>query len=152
MNTEEKKYDVMVIGGGIAGQEAALSLANMDYKVLLVEKGLSIGGKMIQLSKVFPTLDCAACITTPKMSETARHSNITLLLNSEIDSIKRNEKGFHLEINKNPRYVKPEACTGCQECEMACPEVRSDEYNAHLAGRKVAYIPFSLAGASGYLI
>ena len=145
MNTEEKKYDVMVIGGGIAGQEAALSLANMDYKVLLVEKGLSIGGKMIQLSKVFPTLDCAACITTPKMSETARHSNITLLLNSEIDSIKRNEKGFHLEINKNPRYVKPEACTGCQECEMACPEVRSDEYNAHLAGRKVAYIPFSLA-------
>ena len=145
MKTEEKKYDVMVIGGGIAGQEAALSLANMDYKVLLVEKGLSIGGKMIQLSKVFPTLDCAACITTPKMSETARHSNITLLLNSEIDSIKRNEKGFHLEINKNPRYVKPEACTGCQECEMACPEVRSDEYNAHLAGRKVAYIPFSLA-------
>jgi heterodisulfide reductase subunit A len=145
MNTEEKKYDVMVIGGGIAGQEAALSLANMDYKVLLVEKGLSIGGKMIQLSKVFPTLDCAACITTPKMSETARHSNITLLLNSEIGSIIRNEKGFHLEINKNPRYVKPEACTGCQECEIACPEVRSDEYNAHLAGRKVAYIPFSLA-------
>jgi heterodisulfide reductase subunit A-like polyferredoxin len=145
MKTEEKKYDVMVIGGGIAGQEAALSLANMEYKVLLVEKGLSIGGKMIQLSKVFPTLDCAACITTPKMSETARHSNITLLLNSDIDHIRRNEKGFHLEIIKNPRYVKPEACTGCQECEVACPEVRSDEYNAHLAGRKVAYIPFSLA-------
>jgi len=145
MIEEEKKYDVLVIGGGIAGQEAALSLANMDYKVLLVEKSLSIGGKMIQLSKVFPTLDCAACITTPKMSETARHSNITLILNSEIDRIRRNEKGFHLEITKNPRYVKPEACTGCQECEMTCPEVRSDEYNAHLAGRKVAYIPFSLA-------
>jgi heterodisulfide reductase subunit A-like polyferredoxin len=145
MKTEEKKYDVMVIGGGIAGQEAALSLANMDYQVLLVEKGLSIGGKMIQLSKVFPTLDCAACITTPKMSETARHPNISLLLNSDINKIVRNEKGFHLEITKNPRYVKPEACTGCQECEMACPEVRSDEYNAHLAGRKVAYIPFSLA-------
>lgn len=145
MKTEEKKYDVMVIGGGIAGQEAALSLANMDYKVLLVEKGLSIGGKMIQLSKVFPTLDCAACITTPKMSETARHPNISLLLNSQIDSINRNEKGFHLEITKNPRYVLREACTGCQECEMSCPEVRSDEYNAHLVGRKVAYIPFSLA-------
>lgn len=145
MKTEEKKYDATVIGGGIAGQEAALSLANMDYKVLLVEKGLSIGGKMIQLSKVFPTLDCAACITTPKMSETARHSNISLLLNSDINKIVRNEKGFHLEITKNPRYVKPESCTGCQECEMACPEVRSDEYNAHLAGRKVAYIPFSLA-------
>ena len=70
MATEQKGYDALVIGGGIAGQEAALNLAEMDYKVLLVEKELSIGGKMIQLSKVFPTLDCAACITTPKMSET----------------------------------------------------------------------------------
>lgn len=145
MIKEEKKYDILVIGGGIAGQEAALSLANMDYKVLLVEKGLSIGGKMIQLSKVFPTLDCAACITTPKMSETARHPNITVLLNSNMDQIRRNENGFHLEITKNPRYVKPEACTGCQDCEIACPEVRPDDYNALLAGRKVAYIPFSLA-------
>jgi len=145
MNTDEKKYDVMVIGGGIAGQEAALSLANMDYRVLLVEKGLSIGGKMIQLSKVFPTLDCAACITTPKMSETARHPNITLLLNSDIEHIIRNEIGFHIELTRNPRFVKAETCTGCQECETACPEVRSDNYNAHLAGRKVAYIPFSLA-------
>lgn len=145
MSSEEPKFDVLVIGGGIAGQEAALTLANMEYKVLLVEKDYSIGGKMIQLSKVFPTLDCAACITTPKMSETARHGNITLMLSSEIDSISRNEKGFHLEITNNPRYVKPEACTGCQECEMACPEVRSDQYNLNLAGRKVAYIPFSLA-------
>lgn len=145
MSSEEPKFDVLVIGGGIAGQEAALTLANMEYKVLLVEKDYSIGGKMIQLSKVFPTLDCAACITTPKMSETARHGNITLMLNSEIDAISRNEKGFHLDITNNPRYVKPEACTGCQECEMACPEVRSDQYNLNLAGRKVAYIPFSLA-------
>ncbi|MBM3404778.1 MAG: FAD-dependent oxidoreductase [Bacteroidetes bacterium] len=143
--TEEKKFDVLIIGGGIAGQEAALSLANMDYQVLMVEKGLSIGGKMIQLSKVFPTLDCAACITTPKMSETARHENITLALNSDIQDIRKNEKGFDIEVLKNPRYVIPEACTGCQECEIACPEVRSDEYNRHLAGRKVAYIPFSLA-------
>lgn len=145
MNNQEKKFDVLVIGGGIAGQEAALTLANMDYQVLLVEKDLSIGGKMIQLSKVFPTLDCAACITTPKMSETARHSNITLMMGSDLDNITRNDKGFHLEITKHPRYVKPESCTGCQECELACPEVRSDEYNHHLAGRKVAYIPFSLA-------
>ena len=145
MSSDELKFDALIIGGGIAGQEAALSLANMEYKVLLVEKDFSIGGKMIQLSKVFPTLDCAACITTPKMSETARHSNITMMLNSELDSIRRNEKGFHLEVTKHPRYVKPEVCTGCQECEMACPEVRSDEYNQHLAGRKVAFIPFSLA-------
>jgi len=119
MKKNEEKYDALIVGGGIAGQEAALSLANMNHKVLLVEKDLSIGGKMIQLSKVFPTLDCAACITTPKMSETARHGNITVMLNSDITKIDRNEKGFHVEVTKNPRYVKPEACTGCQECEQA---------------------------------
>ncbi|MDP4281587.1 MAG: FAD-dependent oxidoreductase [Bacteroidota bacterium] len=145
MKIPEKKYDVLIIGGGIAGQEAALSLANMDFKVLMIEKGLSIGGKMIQLSKVFPTLDCAACITTPKMSETARHPNISLLLNSTVEDVVRNEKGFQIKIRKDPRYVKPEACTGCQECEIVCPEVRPDEYNRKLAGRKVAYIPFTLA-------
>jgi heterodisulfide reductase subunit A-like polyferredoxin len=145
MTKNNKTYDTLVIGGGIAGQEAALSLANMDYKVLLVEKGLSIGGKMIQLSKVFPTLDCAACITTPKMSETARHQNITILLNSEIESIQKVNGHFDVNVAKHPRYVIPETCTGCQECEQACPEVRMDEYNMNLAGRKVAYIPFSLA-------
>jgi heterodisulfide reductase subunit A-like polyferredoxin len=142
---EEKTFDTLVIGGGIAGQEAALNLANMDYKVLLVDMALSIGGKMIQLSKVFPTLDCAACITTPKMSETARHQNITVLLNSEIESIDKVNGHFEVNVSKHPRYVKPEVCTGCQECEQACPEVRPDEYNQKLAGRKVAYIPFSLA-------
>jgi len=145
MSQNTKKFDAVVIGGGIAGQEAALSLADMNHQVLLVEKGLSIGGKMIQLSKVFPTLDCAACITTPKMSETARHENITLLLNSEIDSISKHGDDFDFKITENPRYVIPEACTGCQECEVVCPEIRPDEYNTNLAGRKVAYIPFSLA-------
>jgi heterodisulfide reductase subunit A-like polyferredoxin len=145
MNQKNKKFDVLIIGGGIAGQEAALNLADMHYKVLLVEKGLSIGGKMIQLSKVFPTLDCAACITTPKMSETARHPNITLMLNSEIEGIFKNTNDFQVNISKKPRYIIAEDCTGCQKCEIACPEVRMDEYNCNLAGRKVAYIPFSLA-------
>ena len=145
MDQKNTDFDALIIGGGIAGQEAALSLADMDHKVLLVEKGLSIGGKMIQLSKVFPTLDCAACITTPKMSETARHPNITLMLNSEIEGITKLNGDFQVDIAKNPRYVIQENCTGCQECEVVCPEVRSDEYNCNLAGRKVAYIPFSLA-------
>ncbi len=145
MTTNQKNYDVVVLGGGIAGQEAALSLADMDYEVLLVEKEMSIGGKMIQLSKVFPTLDCAACITTPKMSETARHPNITLMLNSQIESIKKDDKSFDVKVINKPRYVIAENCTGCQQCEMACPEIRPDEYNANLAGRKVAYIPFNLA-------
>ncbi|HOD00691.1 MAG TPA: FAD-dependent oxidoreductase, partial [Myxococcota bacterium] len=94
----ENKYDVMVVGGGIAGQEAALNLASMGRKVLLVEKALSIGGKMIQLSKVFPTLDCAACITTPKMSETARNTSITLSLNTTIDSIQKVADGFDVQL------------------------------------------------------
>ena len=145
MDQKNTDFDTLVIGGGIAGQEAALSLADMNHKVLLVEKDLSIGGKMIQLSKVFPTLDCAACITTPKMSETARHPNITLMLNSEIEGISKDGDDFQVNITKNPRYVIQENCTGCQECEAACPEVRNDEYNCNLAGRKVAYIPFSLA-------
>ncbi|MCX6245626.1 MAG: FAD-dependent oxidoreductase [Bacteroidetes bacterium] len=142
---DKPKFDTLVIGGGIAGQEAALNLANMDYNVLLADKGLSIGGKMIQLSKVFPTLDCAACITTPKMSETARHPNISLALGSTVESIGKENGHFNVEILKQARYVIPEACTGCQQCEVACPEIRLDEYNANLAGRKVAYIPFSLA-------
>ncbi|MEN8119422.1 MAG: FAD-dependent oxidoreductase [Bacteroidota bacterium] len=139
------KFDTLIIGGGVAGQEAALNLADMDYKVLLVEKDMSIGGKMIQLSKVFPTLDCAACITTPKMSETARHPNITLLLNSNIDEILKENDQFQIKITKNARYIIAEACTGCRECEFVCPEVRPDHYNHDMSGRKVAYIPFNLA-------
>jgi heterodisulfide reductase subunit A-like polyferredoxin len=145
MSQNNNKFDTLIIGGGIAGQEAALNLANMDYKVLLVDKDLSIGGKMIQLSKVFPTLDCSACITTPKMSETARHPNITLSLNSHIKEIYKNDSGFSVNFEKKPRYVIPESCTGCQECEFACPEVRKDQYNHDMVGRKVAYIPFTLA-------
>jgi heterodisulfide reductase subunit A len=145
MKKTDKTYDVLVIGGGIAGQEAALNLADMNHKVLLVEKGLSIGGKMIQLSKVFPTLDCAACITTPKMSETARHPNITLMLNSEIESIAKNGDDFEVDITKKPRYVISELCTGCQLCEFVCPQIVDDQYNYNMVGRKAIYIPFNLA-------
>ncbi len=145
MLTKKTKFDALVIGGGVAGQEAALNLAQMDYKVLLVEKQLSIGGKMIQLSKVFPTLDCGACITTPKMSETARHPNITTMLNSTVEEVEKTESGFKVRAIKKPRYVIAENCTGCESCEIVCPEVRPDDYNLNLSARKVAYIPFNLA-------
>lgn len=82
-------YDALVIGAGIAGSEAALNLAVTGYKVLLVEKDLSVGGKMIMLSKVFPTLDCSACITTPKISEISRHPNITIFTGSEVGNIRK---------------------------------------------------------------
>lgn len=145
MFNKDINYDVLIIGGGIAGQEAALSLAEMDYKVLLIEKELSIGGKMIQLSKVFPTLDCAACITTPKMSETARHPNITLLINTEAESINKSGNDFSVKLVQKPRYVSYELCTGCQLCETVCPQVIEDEYNYDMVGRKAIFIPFNLA-------
>ena len=106
---------------------------------------MSIGGKMVQLSKVFPTLDCAACITTPKMSETARHPNIAIMTYSEVREIEKKEDSFNIKVHKNPRYVREDACTGCQECEFACPVILKDQYNYGLAARKAAYIPFNLA-------
>lgn len=146
---EEKKiihYDALVIGGGISGGEAALNLANSGYRVLLVEKERSLGGKMILLSKVFPTLDCSACITTPKVSEIARHKNITLFTESEVTHIvKRSENDFVAQITKKPRYVHVEDCTACQLCEKACPVNVRDEYQYGLIGRKAAFIPFSIA-------
>jgi len=143
---ETLEFDVLVIGGGIAGGESALNLADVGYKVLLVEKELSIGGKMILLSKVFPTLDCSACITTPKVSEIARHPNITIFTNAEARKItKIEEHRFEAIILQKPRYVHVDDCTGCQLCEEACPVSVSDQYQYHLVGRKAAYIPFSIA-------
>lgn len=139
-------FDALVIGGGIAGGEAALNLANNGFKVILVEKDLSIGGKMIHLSKVFPTLDCSACITTPKVSEISRHPSITILTGSEVKKIvKRGENNFEARVIKHPRYVREEDCTGCQLCEQACPVVVNDQYQYDMVGRKAAYIPFSIA-------
>ncbi len=143
MNTE---YDVLVIGAGIAGEESALKLADMGYKVLLVEKEPSIGGKMILLSKVFPTLDCAACITTPKVSETARHPNIKVHTLTEVNEITKDSNGsFSVSLKKKPRYVIENDCTGCQECEKVCPSVTQDQFQFNLVARKAVYIPFSIA-------
>ena len=138
-------FDTLVIGGGIAGEEASLNLADMGFKVLLVEKDYSIGGKMIHLSKVFPTLDCAACISTPKMSETVRHPNITVMTYCEVKDITRIDGHYHGVVVKKPRYVVEDDCTGCQLCEDACPVNVRDQYQYDLVGRKAVYIPFSVA-------
>ena len=144
--TKNVSFDALVIGGGIAGGEAALNLANSGFKVLVAEKDLSIGGKMIHLSKVFPTLDCSACITTPKVSEISRHPNITIFTETEIKDITREgENHFIAKAVRRPRYVIAEDCTGCQLCEFACPVVVRDQYQYDMVGRKAAYIPFSIA-------
>lgn len=146
-------YDALVIGAGIAGGEVAINLANIGYKVLLVEKESSVGGKMILLSKVFPTLDCSACITTPKVSEITRHPNITIFTESEVSNIiKHGENSFTAKVNKRPRYVHIEDCTACQLCEKACPVNVPDQYQFGLVGRKAAHIPFAICSPKAAII
>ncbi len=139
-------YDVLVIGGGIGGMESALSLGDMGFKVLLVEKEASIGGKMILLSKVFPTLDCASCISTPKMAATANHPNVKTLIYSEVDSIDSLPGGgFNVHLHKKPTFVDLVKCTGCAECEAVCTVAMADEFNAGLVARRSAHIAFPQA-------
>jgi heterodisulfide reductase subunit A-like polyferredoxin len=139
-------YDVMVVGAGIGGMESALTLGDMGFKVLLVEKEASIGGKMILLSKVFPTLDCASCISTPKMAATANHPNVKTLIYSEVDDIVSNGgKGFSVNLHRKPTFVDLAKCTGCAECEATCTVARPDEFNAQLVARRAAHIAFPQA-------
>jgi len=139
-------YDVLVVGGGIAGMESALTLGDMGHKVLLVEKEASIGGKMVLLSKVFPTLDCASCISTPKMAAAAHHPNITLLNYTEIEEIvKRDDGRFLVKLHKKATFVDPAACTGCGECELACTAALADAFNFDLIAHRAAHIPFPQA-------
>jgi len=139
-------YDVLVIGGGIAGMESSLTLGDMGYKVLLVEKEASIGGKMVLLSKVFPTLDCASCISTPKMASTAHHPNITVSTSSEIDEIiNQDNGGFLVRLNRKSTYVNSAACTGCGECETACTVAKADPFNFDLVAHRAIHIPFPQA-------
>jgi len=140
------KYDALVIGSGIGGMESALKLGDMGYKVLVVEKQASVGGKMILLSKVFPTLDCASCISTPKMAATIHHPNIDVLTYAEVDGIRSDGNGgYHAKIRQKPKFVDADACTGCRQCEMACNVAVPDEFNADMVSRRAAYIAFPQA-------
>jgi len=146
METSDRmEFDALVIGGGIAGLQAAIDLADQDYRVAVVEKDASIGGKMIRLSKVFPTLDCASCITTPKMAAAAHHDNITLFTYCTLKSMDRFDGRIRAEITQKPRYVDPDKCIGCRQCEYNCPVYVPDAEQANLTMRKAIYIPFSNA-------
>ncbi|MDX2438996.1 MAG: FAD-dependent oxidoreductase, partial [Desulfobacterales bacterium] len=144
-----KHFDTLVVGGGIAGLQTALDLGDQGYTVAVVEKDASIGGKMIRLSKVFPTLDCASCITTPKMSAAAHHENITLFTYCSLMSLDHEETrenpGVKARVIQNPRYVDPVKCIGCRQCEYICPVHIPDMEQGGLSATKAISIPFSNA-------
>ena len=143
--------EALVIGGGVAGIQAALDLADTGYKVYLVEKSPSIGGKMAQLDKTFPTMDCSICILAPKMSDVGRHPNIELLTNSEVVEISGYIGNFKVKVQKKPRYVTKE-CTACGDCVDVCPVEVSNEFDVGLTWRKAIYTPFAQAVPALYLI
>jgi len=146
MNANQKlDFDALIVGGGIAGLQAALDLADQDYQVAVVEKDTSIGGKMIRLSKVFPTLDCSSCITTPKMAAAAHHDNITIFTYCDLKSLERKGQVLTAAITQRPRYVDADKCIGCRQCEYSCPIYVADEEEGCFSARKAAYIPFSCA-------
>lgn len=143
--TQTKRTDALVIGGGIAGLQAALDLAEQGFEVVVVEKEPSIGGKMIALSKVFPTLDCSSCICTPKMASAAHHEKITLLTYSEVTGTERVDGRFRVQITKKPRYVIEADCIGCRLCEYACAFYVESEFEGGLGARKAIHVPFANA-------
>ncbi|HDN73412.1 MAG TPA: CoB--CoM heterodisulfide reductase iron-sulfur subunit A family protein [Archaeoglobus sp.] len=139
------EYDALIIGGGYAVMEASLTLGDSGFNVLLVEKEPSIGGHLIQISKVFPTTDCAGCITTPKMAAVPKHPNVDLLTYTEVTSVEKVGSKFRVKLLKKPRYVDEAACIGCGRCEDVCPVLVPKEYEYGLIGRKAVYIPFEMA-------
>ena len=139
------QVDALVVGGGIAGMQAALDIADQGYQVALVERDASIGGKMIALSKVFPTLDCCSCITTPKMSAVAHHDNIQLFTYCEVEVVKENGVGYRAQVLQKPRYIDAEACTGCRQCEYACPIYVKNGFDLDMGASKAVCVPFSTA-------
>ena len=136
---------VLVIGGGIAGIQASLDLAEMNIEVYLVEKGPSIGGRMTQLDKTFPTNDCAMCILSPKLVEAGANPYIKIITNAELESLTGQAPNFQATIIKKPRYVNEEKCTGCGICMTKCPVKIPDEYNKGLSKTKCIHIPFPQA-------
>jgi heterodisulfide reductase subunit A len=137
--------DVMVVGGGISGIQAALDLATAGFKVYLVEKSPTIGGKMAQLDKTFPTNDCSMCIESPKFIECDRHPNIEILTYTEVESVEGEAGDFTVTLVKKPRYIIEEKCTGCTVCVEYCPVSVPDPFNQNLSSNKAIHIYFSQA-------
>jgi heterodisulfide reductase subunit A len=144
----------LVIGGGIAGIQAALDIADAGYPVYLVEREPSIGGRMAQLDKTFPTLDCSSCILTPKMVDVGNHPNIELMTYCEVESIEGKADAFQARIRKKPRYVDVEKCTGCGSCAEACrmKERVISRFDEGISKRSAIYVPFPQAVPLKYTV
>jgi heterodisulfide reductase subunit A2 len=143
---------VLVAGGGIAGIQAALDLADSGFFVYMVEQGPAIGGVMAQLDKTFPTNDCSMCIMSPKLVEVGRHINIELVTQAEIRDIRGQKGDFTVDILQKARYVDLEKCVGCGACAERCPKKVSDTYNQGLDKRKAIYVPYAQAVPLKYVI
>ncbi len=153
---DERTGAAMVIGGGVGGMQAALDLADAGFRVYLIEKSPSIGGRMAQLDKTFPTNDCSLCILAPKMVEVFRHPNIEMLTYHEVSKVEGEAGNFDVTVLKKPRYVREDMCKGCGQCAIKCPAQKTmnipDEFNMGLKNRGAIYIPFPQAVPPVYLI
>ena len=143
---------VLVVGGGIAGMQASLDLADQGFKVYLVEKDSAIGGKMAQLDKTFPTNDCAMCTISPKLVETGRHPNIHILTNSEVIDLTGQAGSFQARILRRPRYVDEDKCVACNDCVDVCPVVVPDLFNEKLIDRHAVFKAYPQAVPNAYAI
>lgn len=144
--------NTLIVGGGIAGITAALEIADSGNHVFLVERNPGIGGHMAQLDKTFPTMDCAACISTPKMSQTGQHPNITLLSYSEVTGVDGHAGNFKVKVKRKPRYVNEKDCKGCGDCSAACPVTVPSEFDLGLTNRKAIYRPFPQSVPNTYTV
>ncbi|MCM2358577.1 MAG: FAD-dependent oxidoreductase [Geobacteraceae bacterium] len=146
MNTADRNIgDVLIVGGGISGIQAALDLANSGFRVFLVDKSPALGGKMSQLDKTFPTNDCSMCIESPKFIECARNPNIEIITYTEVDRVEGEAGDFRVTVTKKPRYISEEKCTGCNICVDYCPVKVPDPFNQNLSENKAVHIYFSQA-------
>jgi heterodisulfide reductase subunit A len=152
---EQRRPAALIIGAGIAGIQAALDIADAGYRVYLVDREPSVGGRMAQLDKTFPTLDCSSCILTPKMVDVGRHPNIELMTYSEVISVAGDvSAGFQVRVRHKPRYVDMEKCTGCGDCAAACRmsgRIVSD-FDEGIAKRASIYVPFPQAVPLKYTV
>jgi heterodisulfide reductase subunit A len=149
---DEKVGAVLVVGGGVAGIQASLDLADSGFKVYLLDESTSIGGTMAQLDKTFPTNDCSMCILAPKLVTAGRHPNIQLITHSELEKVKGKAGNFQITILKHPRLVNVEKCTGCGLCAQNCPTEVPNEFDQNMSMRKAIYVPFPQAVPLKYAI